>query len=138
MKKFVHIVVYSCLAQSLAAAAGFGGYFVGKAQGEADKQVALQTIEGAAMRQIVAHHVIEGRMSLAAATEQFRAISKGNPHFSWEILREVYPGETDDERLSRQVIAAVYNDLSDQPEQAKAVVARLEAELAGYPRSPGK
>ncbi len=80
-------------------------------------------------RQRVAYDVIERRLTLAAALERFRHLSEVRPDYPWATFRTAYPGATDQERFGQQVITYVAAELSDKPEQAHALVARLQGEL---------
>ena len=92
----------------------------------------------------VARQVSAGRLSLPQAAALFGALnalppqaadlSKLDPH-----LRppQVAP-RTDEERLCWQVIRYVAAELEQQPDRARAVVARLEAELEEELRTRGR
>jgi hypothetical protein len=58
-------------------------------------------------RQLIAHELIAGGLTLQDAIDQFRIVSKNDPDYSWQLFRAAHPGATDDERLGHQVIAYV-------------------------------
>jgi hypothetical protein len=75
----------------------------------------------------VAREVIAGRMTLAEAAARFRTIDASRPpHLPVHL--DVVPGSSDEERICRQVIAYVENNLEGRPDR-DAVLARLEADL---------
>jgi len=71
--------------------------------------------------------VIDGRLTLAKAAARFRAINASRPHHK-PVRLDHYPGQTDEERVCRQVISYVESKLADRPD-ASAILARLECQL---------
>jgi hypothetical protein len=80
-------------------------------------------------RQFIARELIAGRLTLHEAIDRFRILSQNNPDYSWTLFQAAHPGATDDERLGHQVISYVKSELSDHPELAAEIVARLEGQL---------
>jgi hypothetical protein len=111
---------------------GAGGYVVGQAALGMDAPSAAAVTECSVARQLIAHEVIEGRLSLPAAIERYRSLSEARSDFSWKAFRMTYPGSSDEERFGHQVIAYVASALSKTPAEAETVVARLEGQLKGY------
>jgi hypothetical protein len=77
----------------------------------------------------VADAVANGRMSLLEGAARVRDISTAAPAFSWLHFRASYAGASDDERFCRALILRLGNLLGRDEDRARAVVARLEAEL---------
>jgi hypothetical protein len=86
-------------------------------------------------RDQVAQAVIDGRLTLAKAAAQFRAINASRPPHH-PIRLDAYPGQTDEERVCRQVIRYVESKLADQPD-ASAILARLENQLREHLAAEG-
>jgi hypothetical protein len=73
--------------------------------------------------------VVEGRRTLLEAAARFRDLNRQNPGFNWDRFRVVCPGNSDDERCCRQVLAYVRQEVQDRPGADPALPGRLEAEL---------
>jgi hypothetical protein len=82
----------------------------------------------------IAQDVIDKRLTLLAAAELFRDLNETAIDFNWACFRRGMPGDSDDERTCRQVIAAATSVLRESPAQAAAVKIRLEAELGDHER----
>jgi hypothetical protein len=78
----------------------------------------------------IAQAIIDGRMTLVKAAARFRAINASRPP-AWPDRLDLYPGQTDEERVCRQVIRYVESNLADRPD-ASAILARLESELQAH------
>jgi hypothetical protein len=79
----------------------------------------------------VAMELVAHRLSLREAAARFQELNTltGDARW-WEIYRQRYPGQSDEERHCKEVILYVEAMVSDElPEQAAAVTSRLEAEL---------
>jgi hypothetical protein len=72
--------------------------------------------------------LIAGRMSLPEATTHFKVLNIGRPDYM-TIIRAGYPGATDDERLSRNVLAFVEAHLRCRRANDRSIVERLTREL---------
>jgi hypothetical protein len=75
----------------------------------------------------VAREVIAGRLTLLEAAARFQAISLSRPSHL-PVSHAAYSGDSDEERLCRQVIAYVDFELQGRPDRS-AVVAKLNSEL---------
>jgi hypothetical protein len=105
---------------------------------QSEHQIALLDEEVAAIRRrmdrkdAIIGEVIEGRLRLRDAVDQFRRLGESWPRM-WAIqryyLRQAYPGRSDDECLARNVIERVHMCLHADPPRERAVVDRLEAEV---------
>jgi hypothetical protein len=75
--------------------------------------------------------VAAGRLSLVEAAARFRALEAGRPRNRYcRPAHELYPGDSEGERLCREVIAHVEARLAPQGRaRARQFAARLEAEL---------
>ena len=73
--------------------------------------------------------VIAGRMSLTEAAAIFRELNQQSPAFNEGLFRRCYPGDFDEERTCRQVIAFVRSEREHYPGVEDEVVRYLEAEL---------
>jgi hypothetical protein len=78
----------------------------------------------------LAERVVEGQLMLFEAAERFRDINETSPDFSWVIFRGAFPDGTDDERFCRFVITMAQIHYAGDECRARAVAARLEAQLA--------
>jgi hypothetical protein len=72
--------------------------------------------------------LIEGRLTLAEASRRLRAGQDDNPGF-WAVVRQAEPGTSEEERLYRHLVRLAGEELASQPERARSVRLRLEAEL---------
>jgi hypothetical protein len=98
---------------------------------EGQKRAAFHRLEA---KRRIAHDLIAQRLTLLQAAELFLDLNELNPDFHWEGFRNLHPEMSDDERCCRQVIAIVRWELLADPDQGKAVVKRLEAELQAHLR----
>jgi hypothetical protein len=73
--------------------------------------------------------LVEGRLTLLGAAARFRDLNRENPGLNWERFRRAYPGDSDDERCCRQVIAYIREEMHDHPGADPALPGRLEAEF---------
>src|SRR5262249_39106620 len=74
---------------------------------------------------------IDGRLSLAETAARVQEVDLASKSFRWQQFRRLTPGATDEERQCRMVIAHATGLLADDPDRARAVTRRLEAELPG-------
>jgi hypothetical protein len=91
-----------------------------------------------AAKQALAHEVADGRLRLEEAARRFRELDAGAPRFNPEVLRRVYPGQSDEERYGWEVIGFATGELTDEPSRAATLRRRLEADLdacLGRPRA---
>jgi hypothetical protein len=95
-------------------------------------EIANRRIEA---RQRVIEEVIAGRETLLGAAASLRAIDATPPDFEQKYPKS-FPGNSDGERLCREVITRVVNVLKVQAsDQAGPFAARLEAELQEHLRT---
>jgi hypothetical protein len=85
---------------------------------------------------------LAGRLTLLETAAHFSALNDASPEFNWTKFREGTVGDSDEERLCREVIERVRSALASQgPTADRKKVERLEAELRehlrhGPPRLP--
>jgi hypothetical protein len=94
----------------------------------------IDRFEEASLRRLdtkkrIAEEVIAGQKSLAEAMAQFRALDQEWPKFGSASMTRQDLGISEDEWDGRGVIVTVRNVLTHRPDEAAAVVARLEKEL---------
>jgi hypothetical protein len=78
---------------------------------------------------------LDGKLTFLETAAHFRALDQGAPGFNWEEFRDAYPGDSDEERHCREVIACVRALPSSQGSSAgQETVKRLEAELRRHLR----
>jgi hypothetical protein len=70
---------------------------------EYDRQVDLAS-QDAVTKQRTADEVAAGRLTLAGAAARFGELNRANPVFRTDLWRLRWPGETDEERVCRDVI----------------------------------
>ncbi len=106
-----------------------------KAVGEqtsALEEAALDLARRVAARQAVVRAVIEGRLSLTEAADEFQELDLRSKTFHWDVFRQQMPGATDQERQCRAVLTHVRLQLAHDPDAAQALCQRLETELQTY------
>jgi hypothetical protein len=86
-------------------------------------------------RDQVVQAVIDGKITLVKAAARFRAINASRPP-GLAVHLDLYAGQTDEERICRQVITYVESKLAGRPE-ASAILARLESELQDHLAADG-
>ncbi len=95
----------------------------------------------------IARELIAGRLTLLQAAGQFRALNQAPPRLHWKEFCAAYPGDSDEERHCREVIAVVTLELENSDScLCLAVRARLVAELESHrergtlrlPAGPGR
>jgi hypothetical protein len=79
-----------------------------------------------AAKDTIVADLIAGRTTLARATERFAVLNAGQPEYM-EAIRATFPGETDQEKCARNVIA--FARMRVPAEQRDALESRLEAQL---------
>ena len=94
----------------------------------------LDRLQEATLRRLnaieqIAEEVIARRRSLAEAMEQFRALDQEWPQFGLGAEKAKALGISEDEWVGRRVIGWVRTVLDGRPDEAAAVVGRLEKEL---------
>jgi hypothetical protein len=82
-------------------------------------------------KQQILDDVIAGRMTLPKAAEKFGELNSQAPE-SMTAVRDYFAGDTDNERLCRQVIHRVKFMLDEDSSEAATVIARLEREMHEY------
>jgi hypothetical protein len=98
-----------------------------------DLDVALAVlVQSEEAKAAVTEEVIAGRLSLAEAAARFRALEAGRPNRHCRAPQERFPGDSEGERLCREVITHVRTRLgAEDPARARQIIARLEADLRG-------
>lgn len=81
------------------------------------------------LKAVVTDEVIEGRASLADATERFMALNRADPDIV-SHTRQMFPAPTEAEATARQVINFVHARLRHEPSRRDEVLCRLRAELS--------
>jgi hypothetical protein len=84
-------------------------------------------------RQEVLRALRADSLSLIEAAARFGQVNREEPE-TMSYVREMYPGNSDEERVCRQVLAWARADLSGDPGKGRATLLRLEAELEAYLR----
>jgi hypothetical protein len=88
-----------------------------------------ESLHRLATKEEIVHELLAARLDLREAAAQFRDIA-AHTSGGLEDLRKFFPGDSDEERSCRQVIAWVTAVLSvDSQEEANEMRARLEAQL---------
>jgi hypothetical protein len=82
-------------------------------------------------KQDVLQALNEGHLSLVEAAARFGEFNRQEPE-TMAYIREMYAGQSDEERLCRQVLSWVRAELSVEPDKTRATLARLEAEMEAY------
>jgi hypothetical protein len=117
----------------LAGLAGAGGFLAGAwARDTENRETALASkiAESGFAKQLVAHKLIEGRVTFPQAVHQFQAFNKALPEAARDKASSIYSGADEQEKVGRQVIAYVSSELEDNPKRARALVKRLNGEIA--------
>ena len=83
----------------------------------------------------IANKVFEGRLSLFEAADRYRDLNETNADFHWYGFRHLYSGDSDDERICRQVIKVAICLPGKDVRQIAIVKERLETELYEHLRS---
>jgi hypothetical protein len=96
---------------------------------EAGRQRVTDTTERRRRAQDLAGDVAEGRVTLHDGAGRLRELFRTTPDFPWAAVERKYPGISDEERCCRLLIAEVARLPDRDPEQARAAVRRLEADL---------
>jgi hypothetical protein len=78
--------------------------------------------------------LLAGRLRLLDAAAGFRALDRMTPEFAWQQFRDLYRGDSDEERHCRHVIAFAHAALIREPSRANEVRDRLDAELREHLR----
>jgi hypothetical protein len=86
-----------------------------------------QVMRRIAVKEVIVHDLIAGRISLVEAAAQFRALNAGRRDYL-SVIRATFPGRTDDERICRNVIGFVEAAV-EQDEDGRYTVHRLNEEL---------
>jgi hypothetical protein len=79
-------------------------------------------------RQQVIDELIAGRMTLKQAVARFGELNAMEPE-QMTVVRETFPGDSDEERLCRQVLGQVQVELQGRTSEADTILPRLEAEM---------
>lgn len=78
------------------------------------------------LKEAIVADLLAHRITLADATDRFAALNESRPDYM-ELIRAQYPGQTDQEKLARNVIA--FTELRAPVSERPAVKNRLEADL---------
>jgi hypothetical protein len=88
-------------------------------------------------KQQIIEEVLEDRLSLLEAAAGFRDLNRTPEDSPCQVGRKI-PGNSDEERLCRQVISWAEGEARRKtPDRADSLVARLEAELQDHIRQHG-
>jgi hypothetical protein len=79
-------------------------------------------------KETIVADLVAGRATLAEAATHFKILNAARPDYQ-TIIRAVYPGATDDERICRNVIAFVEAHVTAGNRAGRGIVERLNAEL---------
>lgn len=101
---------------------------------ELDAQVAVEAARGQRVREL-AGDVAAGRLSLLEGAGRLRGCYRPVPGSTWDGLRGKFPGASDDELFCRVTIGQAEASLWADPDRARAVRARLEAELEEHAKN---
>lgn len=86
------------------------------------------------IKESIATSVADGEMTLADATAQFHALNRARPEYM-QVIRDNFPGATDEESTARNVIDYTLGRVTD-PTERDRLDRRLHAELRTLLRSP--
>jgi hypothetical protein len=107
-------------------------------EGPVDEKVAKQIAvvrHKSALKEVVLNNLMTGELKLPEAVACFQRIEAEYPDHArpmrWHI-EYTYPNCRFEEGLARDLLVRVQQQLHDQPERVRAVLPRLEAELAAY------
>jgi hypothetical protein len=100
----------------------------GELAAEYDRQADLAS-RGAITKQRTADEFAAGRLTLAEAAARFGELHRANPMFRADLWRLRWPGETDEERVCREVTFWATAAARDRGEDAAALGDRLAADL---------
>jgi hypothetical protein len=89
----------------------------------------LVTLQRTAAREATAMEAATGRLSLREAADRFRDLDGDLPALTRRMFRMQCPGQSEEERYCRQVIATTSYKLTGRAE-ADTVIAGMQAELA--------
>jgi hypothetical protein len=78
---------------------------------------------------LVTQDLRAGRLTLREAAARFQVLNQACPEFDWERFRQVFPGQTAEERHCRQVLVAAESPSRDDPDRVDEVSTRLQAEF---------
>jgi hypothetical protein len=92
------------------------------------------------LKERLVENLVAGRTTLAEVAAQFVALNESRPEYA-RLIRETYPGATEEEKVARHVVENALLRLAGRPAAERAeVAARLDGELrrlAGDPAAPG-
>lgn len=78
------------------------------------------------VKEVIIADLLAKRITLAEATEQFTVMNESRPQYM-AMIRATFPGETDQEKIARNVISFAL--LRVKPQERDTVNHRLEKEL---------
>jgi hypothetical protein len=93
-----------------------------------EEQGAAVLARAQAKRQLLID-LIDGRLTLVETATRFQDVDRELAKWQVERLRAIWPGSCQVERYCHQIIQVAEWELSEHPDRAAAVVARLKAEL---------
>jgi hypothetical protein len=85
--------------------------------------------EKAACKKSVLNDLLADRISLWEAAERFRALEMASPMRCPLVFASFYPGNSDEERFCRQIIAQVAVELENRPDNDRVLIQTLMAQL---------
>jgi hypothetical protein len=86
----------------------------------------IENFEG---KEHVMKEVMEGRLTLHEAAAQFQMLNLMCSEYNWNVFRRLYPGQTDEQRHCRQVLAFLWIKANQGSGPAYDVAVRLESEF---------
>jgi hypothetical protein len=86
----------------------------------------LDNLEG---KRAVVCKLLERELSLREAADRFQSLNAACPDYDWEAFRAAFPGQDDEERHCRQVLAAVRMQVGPESGPGRELIAELEIEM---------
>ena len=107
---------------------------LGLDSGQSERRERLEAIRTVALarsraRRATSQALAEGRLTLIEAGARLQEFARTARVFRWQDFRICVPGNSDEERFCHEAIDCAEAELVNQPERARAVRQRLEAEL---------
>lgn len=105
---------------------------------EADRQALLHVVLlRTTAKDQIGRDVIAGRLSLVQAAALFGALNRIPPQPQSTSWRFRFPADTEEERLCRQILQCLSNELAEESDRREATIARLEGDFKEDLRTRG-